>query len=83
MPPTLTAGDHVFQAQGITHDNIPRIASVPITLLAKNIKVSFVKFDIYFTMNSYFLDPTPRAQIRGSNLALTQDIKPKPLVKIS
>ena len=56
MPAALPEGDHTFQAEGLTPDNLERTAAVPITLVlavAKAIaKPGQLRFEVYFGMNS-------------------------------
>lgn len=65
MPATLPAGDHTFQAQGLTPDDTERTASVPITLIPSSIvaKPGTLRFDVFFAMNSTVITSAERAKI--------------------
>jgi hypothetical protein len=65
MPATLPAGDHTFQAQGLTPDDTERTAAVPITLIPSSIvaKPGTLRFDVFFAMNSTVITSAERAKI--------------------
>ena len=65
MPATLPAGDHTFQAQGLTPDDIERTAAVPITLIPSSVvaKPGTLRFDVFFAMNSTVITSAERANI--------------------
>ena len=63
MPQSLEVGSHTFQAVGVTADNVPRTANVPITLLPATTKTLHKHVDIYYAMDSFFLDKNARAQL--------------------
>lgn len=54
MPKALPAGDHTFQAKGMTPESTVRMADVPITLVnpTESGKPGMLKFEVYFGMNS-------------------------------
>lgn len=64
IPSSLKEGDHIFQAQGKTYDNVDRVANVPITLL-RTIASGKDKysFDVFYGMNSSKLDKAARKAI--------------------
>jgi hypothetical protein len=65
MPKTLPAGDHTFQAQGLTPNDAERIAAVPITLIPSSVvaKSGTLRFDVFFAMNSTVITKAERTKI--------------------
>ena len=65
MPAALPEGDHTFQAQGLTPDEVQRTAAVPITLVPATVvaKPGQLKFDVYFAMNSTVITKAERTKI--------------------
>jgi len=65
MPVSLAAGDHTFQAQGLTPDDTERTAAVPITLIPSSVvtKPGTLRFDVFFAMNSTVITNAERAKI--------------------
>lgn len=65
MPDALPAGDHTFQAQGLTPDDRPRAAAIPITLVPATVKgkPGFMRFEVYFGMNSPVVSKSEKAKI--------------------
>ncbi len=67
MPAALPEGDHTFQAEGLTPDDLERTAAVPITLVpavAKAIaKPGQLRFEVYFGMNSVRITKSEAAKI--------------------
>ena len=65
MPASLPEGDHTFQAQGLTPDEVTRTAAVPITLVpaAVVVKPGSLRFEVYFAMNSTVISKAQKAKI--------------------
>jgi hypothetical protein len=67
MPASLPEGDHTFQAEGLTPDNLERTAAVPITLIpavaTSNAKPGQLRFEVYFGMNSVRITKSEAAKI--------------------
>lgn len=65
MPGSLPEGNHTFQAQGLTPDNRPRAAAIPITLVPATIKAKpgELRFDVFFAMNSTLITKAERNKI--------------------
>lgn len=65
MPKALPEGDHTFQAEGLTPDNLERTAAVPITLIPAvvEIKPGQLRFEVYFGMNSVVITKAEAAKI--------------------
>jgi hypothetical protein len=77
MPASLAAGDHTFQAQGLTPDDIERIAAVPITLIPSSVvtKPGSLRFDVFFAMNSTVITKAERSKItRQVKIAQTRAV---------
>ena len=75
MPAALPEGDHTFQAEGLTPDNLERTAAVPITLVPAVVtaKPGQLRFEVYFGMNSVFITKSEAAKIsRNVKLALSK-----------
>lgn len=67
MPAALPEGDHTFQAEGLTPDDLERKAAVPITLVpavaTTTIKPGQLRFEVYFGMNSVRITKSEAAKI--------------------
>lgn len=67
MPAALPEGDHTFQAEGLTPDDLERKAAVPITLVpavaSTTIKPGQLRFEVYFRMNSVRITKSEAAKI--------------------
>ncbi len=65
MPSALPEGEHTFQAEGLTPDNIERTAAVPITLIPAvvTVKPGELRFEVYFGMNSVVITKAEAAKI--------------------
>ena len=65
MPVALPEGDHTFQAEGLTPDNLERTAAVPITLVPAVAVVNpgQLRFEVYFGMNSVVITKAEAAKI--------------------
>lgn len=65
MPVALPEGEHTFQAQGFTPDEVQRTAAVPITLIPATViaKPGQLRFDVYFAMNSTVITNAERTKI--------------------
>ena len=65
MPSALPEGDHTFQAEGLTPDNLERTAAVPITLVpaVAVVKPGQLRFEVYFGMNSVVITKAEAAKI--------------------
>ena len=65
MPAVLPEGDHTFQAEGLTPDNLERTAAVPITLVpaVASVKPGQLRFEVYFGMNSVFITKKEASKI--------------------
>ncbi len=65
MPKALPEGDHTFQAEGLTPDNLERTAAVPITLVPAvvTVKPGELRFEVYFGMNSVVITKAEAAKI--------------------
>jgi hypothetical protein len=77
MPASLAAGDHTFQAQGLTPDDSERIAAVPITLIPSSVvtKPGSLRFDVFFAMNSTVITKAERSKItRQVKIAQTRAV---------
>lgn len=64
MPNALPEGDHTFQAQGLTPDDRPRAAAIPITLIPATItnKPGSMRFEVYFAMNGIAISKSEKAK---------------------
>jgi hypothetical protein len=65
MPASLPEGEHTFQAEGLTPDNIERTAAVPITLIpaVATVTPGELRFEVYFGMNSVKITKAEAAKI--------------------
>ena len=65
MPAALPEGDHTFQAEGLTPDDLERKAAVPITLIpaVAIAKPGQLRFEVYFGMNSVVITKAEAAKI--------------------
>lgn len=65
MPSALPEGDHTFQAEGLTPDDLERTAAVPITLVpaVAVVKPGQLRFEVYFGMNSVVITKAEAAKI--------------------
>ncbi len=75
MPASLPEGDHTFQAEGLTPDNLERTAAVPITLVpaVAIVKPGELRFEVYFGMNSVVITKVESAKIaRNVKIALAR-----------
>ncbi len=78
MPVALPEGDHTFQAEGLTPDNLQRTAAVPITLVPAIAtgKPGELRFEVYFAMNSVVITKAEAAKIsRNVKSALSKAAK--------
>jgi hypothetical protein len=76
MPSALPEGDHTFQAEGLTPDDLERTAAVPITLVPAVAAAPVpgqLRFEVYFGMNSVVITKNEAAKIaRNVKTALSK-----------
>ncbi len=82
IPTTLPAGDHTFQANGLTPEGYQRTASVPITLVAAAPKKATSKFEIFYALNSTKLDAKARAVISKAFASVKSRLTAKSIVTV-
>ena len=75
MPAALPEGDHTFQAQGLTPDDLARAAAVPISLVPKTVVPAVAKltkklnFSVFYPMDSFLLLQSQKNTIKAKTLA--------------
>ena len=84
VPNSLAVGNHIIQAQGETFDSLLRKVNVPLTVVATGtLAKSQKKFDVFFTLNSYFLEAKARADIKAAYNSVKRKVASKSLVTVT
>ena len=82
MPKALSAGNHTFQSVGVTNDNVPRTANVPITLLPATTKTEKKHLNVYFGLDTFFLNDAGKAQLTALYNSVKSRLTPKSQVSV-
>ena len=89
MPAALPEGDHTFQAQGLTPDDIARAAAVPITLVPKTTTPVAVKsfkklkFSVFYPMDSFILTDKEKRTVKRKVQAALKSAPNRTKFKVS
>lgn len=81
IPSSLAEGNHVFQAQGMTKDNVQRVANIPITIVSRASGTN-KKLDVYFQMNSVSLDAKAQRAITNAYKSVKSKLSSKSMVRV-
>ena len=84
MPASLPEGDHIFQAQGTTYDNVPRTANVPIRLVPAVLKKpGILKFSVFFPLDKYYLDSKAQRAITSAYAKVKSQLTTESKISVS
>ncbi len=83
MPKALAAGEHIFQSIGVTNDNVARTANVPITLLPVTTKTASKQLNVYFGLDTFFLNDAGKAQLTALYKSVKARLTPKSQVSVN
>ena len=84
MPKSLPIGDHVFQAQGKTFDDVDRTANVPITLVPAALpSKASLSFEVFYALDSIALNSKAVAVITKAYKSVKARLTAKSVVTVA